>query len=73
MSCVKSKAELVELVRKIMDCEGSEDEINNWLLELKASVHHPAVSDLIFYPEDDDITPEQVVEEALSYKPMSLE
>ena len=72
MPDVKNKEELVELVRKIMECEGSEEEIDEWLLIVKDSVPHPAVSDLIFYPEDDDVTPEEVVEQALSYKPLSL-
>ena len=68
----KSKEELIELVRKIMECEGTEEEIDNWLSEVKGNVNHPAVSDLIFYPENDDVTPEEIVEEALSYKPLSL-
>jgi ATP-dependent Clp protease adapter protein ClpS len=72
MSSEKTKAKLIELARKIMESEGDEDEIDNWMLELKASVQHPAVSDLIFYPENDDVTPEEIVEEVLSYKPLSL-
>ncbi len=73
MSLEKSKAELIELVRKIMECKGSEEEIDAWVLEVENSVQHPAVSDLIFYPENDDVTPEEVVEEALAFKPMGLE
>lgn len=73
MPAEKSKAELVELVRRIMECTGSDEEIDAWMLEVENSVQHPSVSDLIFYPESDDVTPEEVVEEALAYKPLGLE
>lgn len=72
MAIEKSKNDLIELVRKIIECEGTEEEIDNWLQEVKSSVNHPAVSDLIFYPENDDITPEEIVEVALSYQPLEL-
>ena len=72
MAIEKSKDDLIELVRKIIECEGTEEEIDNWLQEVKSSVNHPAVSDLIFYPENDDILPEEIVEVALSYQPLEL-
>ena len=72
MAIEKSKNDFIELVRKIIECEGTEEEIDNWLQEVKSSVNHPAVSDLIFYPENDDITPEEIVEVALSYQPLEL-
>jgi hypothetical protein len=68
----KSREELIEIVRNIMECKGSEEEIDEWLYELKNSVQHPSVSDLIFYPKNDDVTPEEIVDEILSYKPLSL-
>lgn len=66
-----SKEDLIELVRKIMNVEGSEEEIDRMIEILKQSVPHPEVSDLIFWNEN-DLTPEQVVELALSYKPIQL-
>lgn len=60
---------MIELVRKIIECEGTEEEIDSWLQEIKSSVKHPAVSDLIFYPENDDMTPEEIAEEVLLYHP----
>ena len=72
MAIEKSKYDLIELVRKIIECEGTEEEIDNWLQEVKSSVNHPAVSDLSFYPENDDILPEEIVEVALSYQPLEL-
>jgi hypothetical protein len=38
---------------------------------LEDNVPHPEVSDLIFYTEE-KLTPEEIVERALSYKPILL-
>lgn len=66
-----SKEDLIELVRKIINVEGTEEEIDNMIDILEQSVPHPEVSDLIFWNEI-ELTPEQVVEQALSYKPIQL-
>ncbi|OEE94944.1 hypothetical protein A1QM_18260 [Vibrio genomosp. F10 str. 9ZC157] len=63
--------ELIAVVTKIMECDGSESEINLLLEILKQNVSDPNVSDLIFWPET-ELTPEQVVDKALSYKPILL-
>jgi len=65
--------DLIQLVRKIIAAEGSEEEIDNMLDILERSVPDPYVSDLIFYPpEGKDLSPEEIVERALSYKPIQL-
>lgn len=66
-----TKEELVQLVRKIANCEGTEEEIEEWMDILEENVPHPEISDLIFYP-DEEMTPEEIVEKALSYKPINL-
>ena len=66
-----SKAELVELVRKIANSEGTEAEIGTWLSLFESNVPHPAVSDLIFFP-DKALTLQEIVEAAISYKPIQL-
>lgn len=63
---------MIDLVRMIMNCEGTEEEIDGWLMKLKESVSYPEVSDLIFYPEDDTVTAEGIVDKILSYKPVRL-
>lgn len=65
------RAQLVELVRKICQTEGTEVETGAWLMLVERQVPHPAVSDLIFY-SDVEMTPEEIVEAALSYKPILL-
>ena len=61
-----TKEELVRLVERILNAEGTEEEINAMIDRLQESVPHPGVSDLIFYP-DKEMTAEQIIEVALAY------
>ncbi|OIJ20714.1 hypothetical protein BKP45_08685 [Anaerobacillus alkalidiazotrophicus] len=70
MSNGLTKEELIKLVEKICNVEGTEDEMDNMLRVLEENVLHPAVSDLIFY-NDDELTPKEIVEKALSYKQLT--
>ena len=63
------KEELVELVRKIQNCEGSEEEVDRMIEILEANVHYPEISDLIFLEKK---TPEEIIDIALAYKPLQL-
>lgn len=64
------KEELIKLVEKIKKCEGTEEEIDAMIKLLERNVPHPEVSDLIFW--DEEKTPQEIVELALSYKPIIL-
>ncbi len=64
-----TRDELVELVRKIMTCEGNEEEIDEMTFLLRENVLDPQVTDYIYY---DEKTPEEVVDLALAYKPIQL-
>jgi len=66
-----NREDLIELVRRIMNVEGTEDEIDDMIDTLKSCVPHPEVSDLIYWNKN-DLTPEQIVEQALNYKPIQL-
>ena len=63
--------ELVGIVRRLQDFHGTEAEAHSLINKLKSSVPHPEVSDLIFYPKR-EMTAEEIVAEALSYKPILL-
>lgn len=63
------KEELVELVKKIQNCEGSEKEVDNMIQTLEANVIYPEISDLIYF---DEKTPEEIIDIALAYKPIQL-
>ncbi|URZ03550.1 bacteriocin immunity protein [Clostridium felsineum] len=66
-----TRQELISLVSKIMDCEGTEEEIDEMIEIVKNNVPHPEVSDLIYWNEE-ELTPEQIVDIALAYKPIQL-
>lgn len=51
-----TRDELVVLVIRIMKADGSEEEIDLMIDRLVASVPHPRVTDLIFYPNDPNVS-----------------
>lgn len=68
-----TKEELVDLVRRIVAAEGTEEEQDDMMDLLEANVADPEVSDLIYYPPSGvALTPEQIVERALAYRPIQL-
>lgn len=65
-----TREELIQIVKDITTPTGKkEEEVNRLIDILEMNVPHPAVTNLIYY---DDLTPEQVVDKALSYKPVQL-
>lgn len=71
-----SRDELIELVRRIMAGEGeSQEEADRLVEQFLANVPHPEADGLIFYPDQyfgHEPTAEEVVDRALSYKPLQL-
>ncbi|RAR45742.1 bacteriocin immunity protein [Paenibacillus sp. MDMC362] len=66
-----TKAQIVDLVTSLYNGEGSEEEVGEWIEWLQRNVPHPDISNLIYWPEK-DLTPEEIVEKALNYKPIVL-
>lgn len=66
-----TRGELIILVGKIVECKGTEEEIDEMLETVVRSVPHPEVSDLIYWNEK-DLSPEQIVDIVLAYKPIQL-
>ena len=66
-----TREELINLVNKIIECEGSEEEIDEMIEVVKRNVPYPDISDLIYWSED-ELTPEQIIDKALNYKPIQL-
>jgi len=64
-----TKKYLIELVQQLMDCSGSEEELDEILVKVKSMVVDPYISDYIYWS---DLSAEEVVEKALSYKPICL-
>jgi hypothetical protein len=69
-----TRAELVEMARRVMEGDGAEHEIDFWLALLALHLPDPRISDLIFWPGEyfgdgnnaRDLTPEQVIDIALA-------
>ncbi|MEG0296702.1 MAG: bacteriocin immunity protein [Clostridium sp.] len=66
-----TREELINLVNRIVECEGAEEEIDEMIEVVKRNVPHPEISDLIYWNEE-ELTPEQIVDKALEYKPIQL-
>ena len=64
-----NKNDLIDMVRKIKNCKGTEEELDIMLNDLENNVVCPNISDLIFF---DEKTPEEIVEQILAYKPIIL-
>jgi hypothetical protein len=65
-----TREELINLVIEITNVKGkTEEEIDTLINILTKSVPYPSVTDLIYW---DDLTPEEVIDKALSYKPIAL-
>lgn len=77
-----TREELIEIGRRIVECDGTEEQVNHLILEFNKNVPHPSGSNLFFYPEnynsrkcnisDYNPTVEEVVDKCLSYKPIQL-
>ncbi len=63
------KKELIDLVDRIKECDGTEEEIDELIDLLEKNVPDPNVGDLIFYRE---LSSEEIVDIALSYIPIQL-
>lgn len=73
-----SREELVAIVQRILDGEGTEEEQDRLVRLFDESVTHPEASDLIFWPKRypdgswPEPTADEIVDAALAYKPIEL-
>ncbi len=77
-----TREELINIGRRIVECDGTEEEINDLSELFDRNVPHPSGSNLFFYPESydarkDDVSNynpsvEEVVDTCLSYKAIRL-
>ena len=63
------RAKLIELVQALMNGTPSEEEDHAYLSLVQRYVPHPAVADLIYWPKNGEPTAEQVIDEALAWRP----
>ncbi len=70
-----SRAEAGALVQRIMDADyASEEEVDIWLNLLDSALACPTgyISGLIFWPPDRELSADEVVDQALAYRPIAL-
>lgn len=77
MNSSLNRDELIDLVRKIMDFEGIEKEVDEYIDVLEKNVPDPQVTGYIFWPSrytspPRELSAEEVVDRALSYQPIIL-
>ncbi len=69
------RAEAVALAQRIMNADYvTEDEADSWLNMLDRALGCPSgyVGDLIFWPPDAELSADEVVDQALEYRPIAL-
>jgi hypothetical protein len=71
--------ELVQLVTKIRNAQGTEQEIDEWITAFQSQVPYPQAIDLIFHPDrvmdltsGQELTAAEIVAIALAYQPIQL-
>ena len=65
-----TREQITELVTKIKNADfRNEEETDNAIAKLKSGVVDPEITDYIFFSE---MTPEEIADKALSYKPILL-
>lgn len=65
-----TKEQIIEIVKRIKACKyASEAEADRDIMLLEKGVLDPNISDYIFW---DELTPEEIADKALSYKPIQL-
>lgn len=70
-----TRAEAASLVQRIMEADyASDDEADSWLNRLDRALACPTgyVSDLIFWPPERELSADEVVDQALAYRPIAL-
>lgn len=66
-----SREELIELVTKIIECEGTEEEIDNMIEIVEKNTSCPDLIDLIYW-NNHNLTSEQIIDTAMNYKPINI-
>ena len=66
-----SRKELIAIVRRLMTADGTEQELDDMETWLEQHVPDPNVSRLIYHPER-ELTAEEIVDQALRYRPTPL-
>jgi len=67
-----TRDELIERVQKIIDLQGTDDELESLADEINENIPHPDITDLI-YDDEQILSSAAIVDKALSYRPRSIQ
>ena len=65
-------ADWINLIENIMLANGSEVDIDYWLQLLEVNFSNPNISDLIYWPERENMSAEEIFEKIKSYQTICL-
>ncbi|WEF11367.1 bacteriocin immunity protein [Pectobacterium actinidiae] len=63
-----TEAEFKKIIEEIINCEGDEKAQDNNLEHFVSVTEHPSGSDLIYYPEDNNGSPEAIIKEIKEWR-----
>ncbi|EAY24867.1 bacteriocin immunity protein [Microscilla marina] len=67
-----NKEELIDLVKTIIACKGTEEEMNALIDLFDENVPHPEGSDFIFMKKHEGLTPEEIANKVMNYQPIII-
>ncbi|WP_435969577.1 hypothetical protein [Streptomyces sp. Qhu_M48] len=67
-----TREEALPLVERLMNPETPEEKCSEILVALEQGLACPHISDYIFWSTDPNLTPEKVVDRAMTYKAIAL-
>jgi len=67
-----TRDEMISVVQKLLDADGDEQDLDEALFNLIEQTGVPKISDMIFYPENDGVTAEEIVDAVLRIKPLRI-
>jgi hypothetical protein len=68
---IYTRAQLIDVVQQVLDCDGTEEEVDQKIQWLEQNIADPNIIDYIFWTKE-ELTAEQIVDKALSYTPVML-
>lgn len=71
---IDRKAEALKLLNEYYSNRDvlSEEEVDNIFQRLSEMIPDPAISDYVFFPDGPEMTPEEIINKAFSYKPVIM-
>jgi hypothetical protein len=67
-----TRTELVELIRRMQQGEGADDEVGHWIENLERATGNPNVLDMFHKDEYDGLSADEVFDKLCTYRPFLM-